>query len=69
MIPIGGAHLSVEERGQRRTLSGLSAAGPRAESVAWLEGSPAVLFSFFISVPFSFLISILFQILCILDSK
>jgi hypothetical protein len=60
MIPIGGAHLSVEERKGEGTLSGLSVAGPRAESGAGLEGSPAaclyifLYFSFFCFI-FSFI--------------
>jgi hypothetical protein len=63
MIPIGGAHVSVEEREGEGTLSGLSVAGPRASSGAgpiWFPPA-CFLFLYFLFLLFYFLISDLIQ--------
>jgi hypothetical protein len=42
--PTGGTHLSVEERGRRRTLLGQGDVGPRASSSAGPNRFPGLLF-------------------------
>jgi hypothetical protein len=60
-VPIGGAHLSMEEERAADTLSGKRDSGPGLAFGTGLNGIPLALFLFLFSFSF-FLFSVLFHI-------